>query len=492
MTGAGLPPQGFFHGLSARLLLLTAAFVLLSEALLFFPGLTQKRRDLLREKGREVELVVLAAEGSVSPETQRMLRRAGQFHAIRVHDGTDVIEILPLPEGVVAGPVADLRNAWSLASLRDSATLLFDPTPPPVHLWYVAPGGQVIEAVVGQLQIAAELRRFAEQMLKISLAISAFTGLLVYLVIHRLMVQPMRRLTAAITAFRDNPDAPVPPLDAARQDEIGLASREFSATRAELRAALWQRSRLAALGAAVAKISHDLRGILSTALLVADRLDRSEDPNVRRSAPLLVDAIERATALSRSTLDFAREGRPALALGPVRLAQLVEEAAIAAGARPGSVLLAMPQDQTVTADATQLLRVFVNLMRNAFEAGARNLQVQTSLDRGATLIDVADDGPGVAERVQANLFKPFGATTRQDGTGLGLAIARDVMRAHGGDIALAETGPQGSIFRLTLPDSLADSLPDAEDTPPRRAMADPPEGRGGGGVRVGASRKPAR
>lgn len=483
MAGDRLSCHGLFRGLSARLLLLTAAFVLLSEALLFFPSLTQKRRDLLREKGREVELVVLAAEGGVREDTQRLLRRAGQFHAIRVHDGAEVVEILPLPDGIIPGPVADLRSAWSLAGFRDAAMVLFDPNPQPVHLWYQAPGGQVIEAVVAQQQIAADLRRFAEQMLKISLAISGFTGALVYLAIHRLMVRPMRRLTAAIAAFRADPDAPTPPMDPRRHDEIGVAAAEFADMRAELRGALWQRSRLAAVGAAVAKISHDLRGVLATALLVADRLDRSDDPNVRRNAPLLVNAIERATALSRSTLDFAREGRPDLALAPVNLARLIEDAAGAANARPGSVLLDVPPDLVVQADATQLSRVFVNLLRNAFEAGARDLAVRARRDGAATLIDVIDDGPGLPARARDNLFKPFAASTRRDGTGLGLAIARDVMRAHGGDIALGATGDTGTTFHLTLPDGPLE----AEDFAMRRPLPAPATG-AGAVVGAGASR----
>ena len=65
-------------------------------------------------------------------------------------------------------------------------------------------------------------------------------------------------------------------------------------------------------------------------------------------------------------------------------------------------------------------------------------------------IDLADDGPGLPDAVRATLFRPFARSTRHDGAGLGLAIARDLMLAHGGEIALASSGPEGTVFRLTL------------------------------------------
>ena len=72
-------------------------------------------------------------------------------------------------------------------------------------------------------------------------------------------------------------------------------------------------------------------------------------------------------------------------------------------------------------------------------------------DNGEIIIDVADNGPGIPEKARANLFQPFAGSARPGGSGLGLAIARENMRLHGGDITLAETGAQGTRFRLTLP-----------------------------------------
>jgi signal transduction histidine kinase len=71
-----------------------------------------------------------------------------------------------------------------------------------------------------------------------------------------------------------------------------------------LRAALRQKASLAALGTAVAKVNHDLRGILSSALLVSDRLETAQDPEVRRVAPQVINSIERAVALCSDTMDY--------------------------------------------------------------------------------------------------------------------------------------------------------------------------------------------
>jgi signal transduction histidine kinase len=66
-------------------------------------------------------------------------------------------------------------------------------------------------------------------------------------------------------------------------------------------------------------------------------------------------------------------------------------------------------------------------------------------------IEVADTGPGIPKRAEEHLFEAFAGSTEPGGTGLGLAIAREIMRAHGGDIELERTGEAGTAFRLSLP-----------------------------------------
>ena len=101
-------------------------------------------------------------------------------------------------------------------------------------------------------------------------------------------------------------------------------------------------------------------------------------------------------------------------------------------------------------DRAQIYRVLVNLMKNAAEAGAKSIRLTTERDGAVTQLRVTDDGPGLPLRVQDNLFKPFTSSGRYGGTGLGLAIARDLIRAHGGDLILEQTGPRGTVFCMDL------------------------------------------
>jgi len=215
---------------------------------------------------------------------------------------------------------------------------------------------------------------------------------------------------------------------------------------------LWRNARLAALGTAVAKISHDLRNILSSALLVADRLQDSPDPAAKRAARTLVPAVEHAAALVTRTVDFAREGPPAITRSPVALRELVDDAASVI--QPDDMDLnidnLVPKGLVLALDRAQIYRVLVNLLRNAVEAGADALRISIQSERGATRLVMSDNGPGLPLRVQDNLFKPFTGSGRYGGTGLGLAIARDLIRAHGGELVLDTTGPRGTVFIMDL------------------------------------------
>ena len=300
------------------------------------------------------------------------------------------------------------------------------------------------------------LRRFARDFVWVSLAVACLTGALVYVAVAVLLVRPMRRIIGSIAAFRAAPERSLP-LNPQRvsllaNDEMAVAGRELAAMQEELRNALWRNARLAALGSAVARISHDLRGILAPALLTAERLQNHPDAAVQRAGEVLLRTVDRATDLVRRTLDFAREGPPPLDLAPVELAPLVDEAgeAVRAPGRPFAVVNRCRRSCWSQADRNQFFRVLANLLRNAADAGARSAQVSAAGRAGTAIIDLADDGPGLPDAVRATLFRPFAHSTRHDGAGLGLAIARDLMLAHGGEIALASSGPEGTVFRLTL------------------------------------------
>ena len=106
--------------------------------------------------------------------------------------------------------------------------------------------------------------------------------------------------------------------------------------------------------------------------------------------------------------------------------------------------------------------MFFNLAHNALEAGAGELHLAARPVRDFLVIDVEDNGPGMPEEAKQNIFKPFAGSAREGGTGLGLSIAHDIMRAHGGDIRLERSGPEGTLFRLVLPVRQSTAQPTAK------------------------------
>jgi signal transduction histidine kinase len=298
---------------------------------------------------------------------------------------------------------------------------------------------------------------YSNRILQLSIVISLITAGLVYLSLQWLMVRPMRRITRSMATFQASPeDESVTIAATDRSDEIGFAQRALAAMQRQIRASLRQQARLAALGAAVAKINHDLRNSLSTAVLASDRLAHIDDPEVKKVMPRLYDAIDRAVNLCGQTLAYVRDETPRL--NPVRfqVRELVAEVGTALGPPDeGEATLQwrneVPDELEVTADRDQVFRVLSNLAVNAREAGAGTVRVSGHRRNGRVAIDVADDGPGLTPRARDSLFQPFAGSTRHGGTGLGLVIARDIMRAHGGDIGLRASGEDGTTFRLDLP-----------------------------------------
>jgi signal transduction histidine kinase len=300
---------------------------------------------------------------------------------------------------------------------------------------------------------------YASRILVLSIIIALFTAFLLYLALRWLVILPLQGLSADMVAFRRAPEEPgTERQPTKRRDEIGVVDREFQNLQRELRASLRQKSRLAEVGAATNKINHDLRNMLSTARLLSDRLARSEDERTRALAPTILNTIDRAARLASDAIEYVRDQRtPRLAA--IDLADLVDEVGVALQeqgeeSNPNIVrgwINEVAHDQLARADRDLLYRVFVNLGRNAFEAGATTVTVRARRDGGTLLVDVCDNGPGIAHELADDIFRPFVSGGRPGGAGLGLAIARDLVRAHGGDITVAETGQQGTTFRFTLP-----------------------------------------
>src|SRR5229473_1329864 len=433
-----------FRSLSARLLVLTVFFVMVSEALIFVPSVARFRMTYFDNHLAAGHLATLALEASPTGQidqklTGRLLADVGA-HAVILHRGDGMVFMLDSPVAPQPDVTFDLTKGnvpiWiqrSIETLARSDNRIMRVVGP-------APNepGATVELLLDEAPLRQEMWNFGVRILELSVVISLITAALVYLSLQWLLVRPMRRITPS-----------------GRHDEIGRAEDELAMLQETVRQALGQRARLAALSTAVTKINHDLRAILATARLVSDGLADSPAPEVRRVAPRLFEAIDRAVALCTQTLDFSREGAPPFAPTRFALMPLIEEVepALARGSGHLAVEPVVPAGLIVRADRDQLYRVLLNLAQNAVEAGAQHLRLTAAASDGAIAIDIADDGHGLPPRARENLFRPFFGSARPGGTGLGLAIARELMRAQGGDLLLVETTGSGTVFRLTLPAS---------------------------------------
>jgi signal transduction histidine kinase len=212
-----------------------------------------------------------------------------------------------------------------------------------------------------------------------------------------------------------------------------------------------QKERLAGVGTAVTKISHDLKNILATAMLESDRLESITDPEVRRITAGLVRAIDRAVTLSASTLRFAKEGLPEVKLRAMNSAELSAELQHIAGELRIELHFGARETFTFEGDPELLRRAFENLMRNAAEAGATRIALDLRTGDEHPVVSVADNGPGLSPKALQNIFVPFAGSTRSSGSGLGLPIARELMRVQGGDVVLDKSSSEGACFIVHLP-----------------------------------------
>ena len=232
----------------------------------------------------------------------------------------------------------------------------------------------------------------------------------------------------------------------------------------EIHGQLQQKSRLAALGLAVSKINHDLRNLLAAAQLMSDRLGTVSDPTVQKLAPKLVATLDRAISFCQSTLSYgaAQETPPARRMAS--LADIVEETRTALGLATEDAQIgfttAVERGLLIDADPDHIFRILLNLGRNATQAfenrgtpdPARDqIRISGRREGAVVVIEVSDTGPGLPPKAREHLFEPFQGSTRPGGSGLGLAIAAELVRAHGGSIALVE-GTMGATFRITIPD----------------------------------------
>jgi len=458
------------NSLSGRFLILTIAFVMLAEVLIFVPSVARFRADYLMgrlERAQIASLAQLATGGIVLDDAlqDELLENAGVLNVVLRRDA--VRQLVLSAQGIP--PITatyDLRDAPAWALIRDALIRLTTREAQTIRVIGdpVRGAGLSIEVTLPAAPLRAAMLDYGARILLLSTFISVFTAALLFLAVRRLLVMPIRRVVSHMTGYAAAPDDPghiIQPAASVR--ELHEAETALQSLQTQISTSLKQRERLARLGEAVAKISHDLRNMLSVATLVADRLETSKDPTVRRIAPRLVGSLNRAINLTEATLAFGCAEEPAPKLDRVALRDLardvIENDRIAAGGDGIAYDCAVPSDMLVRADPEQLHRVLSNLVRNARQAIVAERDVGEIRIEGRECddgwwIEVSDTGPGLPQKARERLFEPFRGGVRKGGAGLGLAICAELVRGHGGRLELSRSGSDGTTFSLFLPSGL--------------------------------------
>ena len=455
-----------FNTLSGRFLVLTIIFVMLAEVLIFVPSIARFREDYLLsrlERAQIASLSLLADDMIDSDLEEELLRTAEVFNVVLRRDEIrQLVLSSPIPQPIDAS--YDLRDAGAGELIRDAMLRLFDPEERVIRVIGapVKEAGLLIEITMETGGLRRAMVDYGINILWLSLVISAVTASLLFLAVRGFLVRPIKGVVRYMQSYAAAPeDARRIITPRASVAELREAEEALKSLQTELTAALRQKEHLAQLGGAVAKVSHDLRNILTTAQLFTDRIEMSEDPSVQRMAPKLVNSITRAVNLCESTLAFGRAEEPPPRLTQVALAEIVsdviegerlavgDEADVSYGEDiPGGLML--------RADPEQLYRVLANLLRNARQAIAASGKPGEILVTGreeddAWRITVTDTGPGLPEKAREHLFTPFQGGARKGGSGLGLAISAELIRGHGGKLSLAHSDKSGTRFEITLP-----------------------------------------
>lgn len=356
---------------------------------------------------------------------------------------------------------------------------------------------QVLQDVRGQGQIEQRFKQLAsmsqeavEQMrrdvqlaqtrterltLMLTLAVSAL-GVLAAAGVF-LTLRPLRRLTEGVRRLGAGDwSQRVSPSGSDREDEVSQLAREFdhmAEALEERERRLLRGERLAAAGQLAAQITHEIRNPLSSVALNAELLEdelEGASPESRELLAKISKEVDRLTAVTEDYLSFARRPKPHRVPFDLHeelhdlldfMGQELEMAGIEVEPR-------LPPDPVwVLGDANQLRQVFMNLVRNAQEAVLEErglerrprespriprIEVEMRCKDDQVVVVVRDNGPGipVSPAEVDRIFEAF-YTSKAQGTGLGLPTVQQIVLDHEGVVRVAETGPSGTAFEVTLP-----------------------------------------
>jgi signal transduction histidine kinase len=317
-----------------------------------------------------------------------------------------------------------------------------------------------------------------------SMGLVALLGIVGGHVLSRRVVGPLRQLEANLKAFDDGRFHAFP--EASKDREIISFTRALNRMLEQLenhQRQILQSEKLASLGVLAAGVAHEINNplgnISSSCQILLEELDHADRAALHEWLTQIDSETERARRIVLTLLEYAR--RRSFNTEPVALQEVLEKTVLLMRSQlpaADTLRIEVAPELKVRADTQRLQQVFINLVKNAIDAGgdrvrvtvaARlaqphdwppshdayvvgNAEIGTREDRHTVLIRIADNGPGIPPELLAKIFDPF-FTTRDTGrgTGLGLYIVEEIVQEHGGCIAVDNSPEGGARFTIWLP-----------------------------------------
>jgi two-component system NtrC family sensor kinase len=222
-----------------------------------------------------------------------------------------------------------------------------------------------------------------------------------------------------------------------------------------------QSERLAAMGAMIGGVAHELNNPLTSIMGVSELLQDTEtNETSRKQLAMLQQQARRAAEIVQNLTYFSRP--PAPGKSRINLAEVVERTLNlhAYSLRKNNITVDFLKEVGVPyalGDPHQLMQVFLNLIVNAEQAIRESrdkgtLRIRMGKGDNSVWVSFHDDGPGIPKESLSSIFDPFYTTKRPGrGTGLGLSICKSVMKEHNGSVEAANSPEGGAVFTVTLP-----------------------------------------
>jgi signal transduction histidine kinase len=274
--------------------------------------------------------------------------------------------------------------------------------------------------------------------------------------IAQAITQPLAKLTIFVRSFKQGQLSETPKSGPPEVQELALAFEGLIGDLVKTQANLSRAAKLAVVGELAAAMSHEIRTPLGILRSSADLLLR--EPKLTNDGKevlgFIISETERLNKLVSSLIDAARPRAPVFV--KVDIAQVIKNsiALLRGQAESNGIVLNSEFAGPVflEVDTDQMTQVFMNILMNAIQilptGGVVNIRLHTVEDTAK--VEISDDGPGMTEEIQAQIFEPF-FTQRAGGVGLGLAIVRQIILSHHGEITCSNSQFGGALFTISLP-----------------------------------------